>query len=170
MLRGRRRAHPEDGHHHALHLRLLGPAVAAHRLLHPRGRVLSALEAEGRGSEENDAARLADGERGTGVDADEGLLEHDGVRAEVLDQFGDAVEDRLEPQLGTALRWCFPPAVVDRLEAASAFVDDAVPARCRTRIDAENPHAVRLRTAPDVPSSGGRTLKKGARISLKVGS
>jgi hypothetical protein len=31
-------------------------------------------------------------------------------------------------------------------------VDDAVPARCRARIDAENFHALRLGTGPDVPA------------------
>src|SRR5439155_20614265 len=60
--------------------------------------------------------------------------------------------DRLQPQLGAALGRRLPPPVVDGLEAPAAFVDDAVPACSRTRIDAENSHAERLGTASDVPS------------------
>ena len=66
--------------HHPLHLRLLGAAVAADGLLHARGRVLSALDAERRGRDEHGASRLPDGERGAGVDADERLLEGDRTR------------------------------------------------------------------------------------------
>jgi hypothetical protein len=36
-------------------------------------------------------------------------------------------------------------------EAPVAFVDDSVPASSRPWIDAENLHAERLGTAPDVP-------------------
>src|SRR5947207_7180478 len=151
-MRRRRRAQPEDRHHHPLHLSLLGAAVAGDRLLDPGRRVLSALEPERRGRDEHGAARLPDGERGAGVGADERLLEDDRARPEVLDQLGDPVEDRLQPQLGAALGRRLPPPVVDGLEAPAAFLDDAVPACCCARIDSENSHAERLRTASDVPA------------------
>ena len=79
VMRRRRLFQPQDRHHHPLHLRLLGPAVAADRLLHVRGRVLNALDAERRGRDEHGAAGLTHGERGAGVDADEGLLDGDRI-------------------------------------------------------------------------------------------
>ena len=66
--------------HHPPHLSLLGAAVAAHGLLHPRRRVLGALDPCGRGRDERGAARLPDEERDAGVGTDERLLERDGVR------------------------------------------------------------------------------------------
>src|SRR5207342_933602 len=105
--------------------------------------------AERRGSDEHGAPGLADGERGTGVDADERLLEHDGPRLVLLQQLDDAVEDRLQAQLRTAPGGRLPPAVVDRPEAPAFLVDDAVTACCRTRIDAQDLHGATLRTGSD---------------------
>src|SRR5439155_11058940 len=146
------------------HLRLLGSSVAADRLLHARGRVLGALDPGVGGSDHDGTSRLADGERGAGVDADEGLLEHDGVRRKLRYELLHAVEDRLEAQLGAAPRRRSPAVPLLRPEAASSFVDDSPSARSCTWIDTENFHAVTLGTAPDVPSrlgAGGRSARDG---------
>ena len=50
---------------------------------------------------------------------------------------------------GRAVAWD-----ADGLEAAAACMDDAVAARCRTRVDSENLHGARLGGRPDVPSAG----------------
>src|SRR5262249_27219847 len=44
-----------------------------------------------------------------------------------------------------------PPTVLDRPEAAGAFVDDAVAASSRTRVDSEDLHGKRLGGRADVP-------------------
>ena len=54
-----------------------------------------------------------------------------------LDEPGDAVEDRLQPELRALARGRSPPAVVERPEAPVVFVDDAVPASSRPWVDAE---------------------------------
>jgi hypothetical protein len=59
-------------------------------------------------------------------------------------ELGDGVEDRLQAQLGAFARGRFPPPVVDGPEAAVFFVDDAVPARSRPWIDADDLHGERL--------------------------
>src|SRR5205085_10327691 len=101
--------------------------------------------------DENGAARLPDGERGTGVDADERLLERDRIRLVPGHELGDRVEDRLQAELRALARRGSPPAVADRPEAAAAFVDDAVPARRRSRIDADDLHSRTLGGWTDVP-------------------
>jgi hypothetical protein len=100
---------------------------------------------------ERGAARLPDGERDTGVCADEGLLESDRIRIVPDDELGDRVVDPLQAKLGRLAGRGPPPAELDRLEAAAASLDDAVTARCSTRVDAENLHASRLGTEADVP-------------------
>ncbi len=146
----------EDRLHHALHLGLLGPAVAAHGLLDPRRRVLSALDSGQGGCDEDGPSRLADGERGAGVDADEGFLERDGIGRRLIDERGDGLEDRLQARLGAVGRGGLPPPVVERPYPPSAFLDDAVPACSRARIDAENLHGSRLGAGSDVPASKNR--------------
>ena len=79
MVRRRRSIEAEDRLHHPLHLGLLGAPVAAHGLLDAGRRVLSALDSGERGRDEDGASRLPDRERGAGVDADEGLLDRDGI-------------------------------------------------------------------------------------------
>src|SRR5439155_10344152 len=132
----------------------LGASVAADRLLHARHRVLSALDTGAGGGDHDGPARLSDGERGAGVDAYERLLERDGIRPMRLDETRDAVEDRLQTQLGTLSGGRLPPPVVDGPEAPVAFVDDAVPARSRPWIDADDFHGQRLGVRPDVPRFG----------------
>src|SRR5439155_1293154 len=88
-----------------------------------------------RGRDQDGTSRLADGERGAGVDADEGLLEHDGVRRKLLYELLDAVEDRLEAQLWAAPRRRPPAVPLHRSEAASSFVDDSPSARSSAWID-----------------------------------
>ena len=130
----------EDRLHHPLHLRLLGAAVAADRLLHAGRRVLGALDAGRRGGDEHGAARLPDGERGAGVGADEGLLQRDGIRRVLRNELRHPVEDRLQAELRALPRGRPPPPVVECPEAAAAFVDDPVPACSRPWIDAEDSH------------------------------
>src|SRR5581483_8130167 len=116
-----------------------------------RRRVFGALDARARSRDENGASRLTDGERGAGVDADERLLEHDGIRRVALHQRGDSLVDGPQPELRALPRGGSPPAEVDRPESACAFVDDAVTARSSAWIDAEDRHAERLGAVPDVP-------------------
>src|SRR6266404_6255913 len=140
VVRCRQLLQRENRLHHALDLRLLRASVAAHRLLHARGRVLRARNARDGGRDENGAARLSDGERGAGVDADERLLERDRIGRVLGDESRHAVEDRLQSKLRPFAGGSRPPTVRDGLEAPSAFVDDPVPARSRSWVDADDLH------------------------------
>src|SRR5262249_56147957 len=126
--------------------------VAADSLFHARGCILSAVDAGGRGRDHGGTSRLTGGERGAGVDADERLLERDGVRRKLRYQLLDAVEDRLEAQLGAASRGGSPAARLHRPEAASSFVDYSPSARCSARVDTQNFHVPRLVTGSHLPS------------------
>ena len=84
----------EEHPHHPRDLPLVGPAVAADRLLDARRRVLGARDPGRRGRDERGAARLPDEERDAGVGTDERLLQRDGVRLVLRDEAGDPVEDR----------------------------------------------------------------------------
>src|SRR5207247_541337 len=79
---------------HSLHLRLLGASVTADGLLHPRRGVFRTLHAGASRRDEHCAAGLPDGERGTGLDADERLLEHHGIRGLPPPELGHAVFNR----------------------------------------------------------------------------
>ena len=83
------------------------------------------------------------------------LAEHDRIGLVRLDQLGDAVEDRLQAQLQALARGGSPPPVVECPEAPVSFVDDAVPASSRSRIDADDLHTVTLRMKPDSPAPEG---------------
>ena len=107
VARRRRSLERQDRPHHALHLRLLGAAVAADRLLDAGGRILSALDADRRGGDEHRSARLPDGERDAGVGADERLFHCDGVRLVLRDERLHPLEDRLEAQLRALRRGGF---------------------------------------------------------------
>src|SRR5262249_33318336 len=161
MRRRRRRLQREDRRHHLLHLLLLRAAVAADELFHARRRVLSALDAGVRGRDHDGSARLPDGERGAGVDADEGLLESDRIRPMRLDEGGDAVEDRLQAQLEALRCGRSPPPVVDGLEAPVSCVDDAETARSRPWIDADDFHAATLGSGSDVSFLAARRKNPG---------
>ena len=152
VIRGRVGLHREDGTDHPLHLGLLRAAVAADRLLHPGGWILSALDADHRGGDEHHPARLTDRECGAGICADEGLFQRDGVRLVRRNELLHPLEDRLEAELRALPRGCLPPPVVDCPDTASAFLDDPVPACSRPWIDAENLHEERLGGGSDVPS------------------
>ena len=71
VVRRRWSVEVQDRLHHPLHLGFLGPPVGADRLFHAGRRILSALDPGERRRDEDRAARLADLERGAGVDADE---------------------------------------------------------------------------------------------------
>ena len=120
---------PEHGLHHALHLSLLGAAVAADGLLHRCGRILGARHAGGRAGDERGAARLPDGERDTGVGADVGLLERHRLRLVPGDEVRHLVVDLAEPRSRGVPRRGLPPAVLHRSEAAAVA---GLP-RCRNR-------------------------------------
>ena len=81
-----------------------------------------------RGRDEHGAARLSDGERGAGVDADERLLEGDRIGRVLHDERRHPLENRLQTQLQALGGGCRPRAVADGPEAPAAFVDDPVPA------------------------------------------
>jgi hypothetical protein len=96
---------------------------------------------------------LPNGERDTSVGADERLLERDRIRLVPGHEVGDGVEDRLQTALRTVARRGSPQAVVDRPEAAVAFVTmpyphAAVPGSMPTTL-----HGQTLGGRPDVPSS-----------------
>src|SRR5207245_10731232 len=131
-------------------LRLGGAAGAADRLLDARGRILGALDTGLGGRDEHGAARLPDGERGAGVDADERLLEGHRIRGVLGDQSRHAVVDRLQPQLRALAGRCGPAPVVDSPEAPAAFVDYPVPACSRSRIDADDLHEDTLGTPAEI--------------------
>src|SRR5207248_6322797 len=95
------------------------------------------------------AARLSDGECGAGVGADERLLERDRIRRVLGDEPRDAFEDRLQPKLRALAGRGRPPAVPRSPEAPAAFVDDPVPARSRSWVDAYDLHEDTLGTRPD---------------------
>ena len=140
MTRPPARVERQDHAHHPPHLSLLGASEAAHRLLHARGRVLGALDPGGRGRDQRGAARLPDEERDAGVGTDEGLLERDGVRRVLRNERLHAVEDRPEASLRALARRRAPAAAREPPEAAAVVVDDAVPARSRPWVDAEDFH------------------------------
>ena len=162
----------EDRPHHPLHLPLLGPAVAADRLLDVGRRVLSARDAGRRGGDEHGSPRLTDGERDAGVCPHDRLLDGDGVRRVLRKERLHSVEDRQEPQRrrSPAAR---PPAAVGELpDAPVACVDDAVPACCRPWIDAENLHGEKVGTASDaasVAAGGSSTARRPGAAALVSG-
>src|SRR5207247_2147957 len=142
--------------HHPLHLRLVGAAVAAHRLLDTRRGVFDALDAGARRGDEDGSTRLPDEERDAGVGADVRLFQRDGIRRLPRDQLLDTVEDRAQPHLRPGPRRGVPPPVARGPEAPAVFVDESEPARCRPWIDAENLHDERLGAASDVPPAAER--------------
>src|SRR5262249_50840993 len=137
MRRGRR-AQTEDRLHHALNLVLLRASVAADRLLDGRRRVLAAVNGGESARDEHGAAGLTDRERGAGVGADERLLERDGIRAVLLDETLDALEDRLQTSRQMLAGARAPPPEVHGPEAPVVFVDDSVSACSRAWVDAED--------------------------------
>ena len=139
----------EEHSDHPRDLSLVRPPVTADRLLHPGRRVLGARDARGRGRDERGAPCLPDEERDAGVGTDEGLLQCDGVRLVVGDEHADALEDPLEPQLGSLARAGRPAPLGEGPDTPVAFVDDPVPARSRPWIDAEDLHARRVRSLSD---------------------
>src|SRR5262245_9520491 len=152
VVRRRRAMQPEEDPHHALHLRLLRPAVAADRLLHARRCVLDALDACDRRGDEHGTPRLSDGERGAGVGSDEGLLDGYGVRLVLRKELLHSLEDRQEALRRAVCRARLPAPVGELPEAPVACVDDAVSACRRPWIDAENPHGRSVRTVSDAAS------------------
>ena len=146
-----RHVDPEDEPDHPLNLCLFGAPVAAHCLLHVSGRVLSGRDAGAGAGDENGSSRLPDRERDAGVGADVRLLQCHRIRGVLGHECGDSLEDRLEAQI-QALTGAGGPAPVDSgPEAPFALLDDAVSARCRSGVDAEDFHADTLSTAPDDP-------------------
>ena len=145
---------PEDEPHHPLHLALLSSAVTADRLLDASRSVLGTIDPDGRGGDENGAARLTDGERDTGVCTHVGLLERDGVRPVLGDELLDAGKDLEQPCVRASPSGRPPVAGNHHPEAPAASVDDPVPARSRPWIDAEDLHVKKVCRPSDVPPSG----------------
>ena len=145
---------PEDHLHHPLHLRLLGAAVAADGLLDAGRRVLAAGDSRVGGRDEHGAACLSDGERDAGVGADVRLLECHRIRRVLGDERRHCVVDRLQTEDRVLPGGRRPAAVRHLPEAASAFLDDSVPASSSPRIDAYDLHDRKLRTRSDESCSG----------------
>ena len=129
---------------HALHLALVGAAVAADGLLHACRCVLSALDARGGGGNQRGAAGLPDGERDAGVGSHEGLLERDGVRRVRRYELLDPLEDHAESKLRPLARAGRPAPRRECSDPPVAFVDDPVAASSRSWVDAENLHDGRV--------------------------
>src|SRR5262249_61410189 len=104
------------------------------------------------------AAGLTDRERGAGVGADERLLERDGIRAVLLDETLDALEDRLQTSRQMFAGARAPPPEIHGPEAPVVFVDDSVSACSRAWVDAEDFHGQRLGAGPDNPAIATRGL------------
>ena len=155
--------------HHALHLRLVGAAVAAHRLLDRRGRVLDARHLVIRARDERGSARLAHRQRRPGIETDVRLLERDHLGRVAGNQLRNLVVDALEPHLGLLAGRGRPPPVVDADHAAALPSDDAEAARSRAGVDPEDRHSVRLGAVPDVPAPapGGRDGVRAARVAVR---
>ena len=151
VVRCRIAVEAENRAHHPLDLCLLSASVAAHRLLDARRRVLRAPHLAEGARDEHRAARLPDGECDAGVGADERLLEHDRVGSVPVDELGDVLEDRPQAKLRELVRPRLPPPVVERPQAPFSLVDDAVAARCCSRVNAEDLHAQTLGPSADVP-------------------
>ena len=149
VVRRRELGEPEDHLHHPLHLRLVGAAVAADRLLDAGGRVLAAVDSRVGGRDEHGAARLPDGERDAGVGADVRLLERHRIRRVLGDERRHALVDRLQTEDGVLAGGGRPAAVRHLPEAASAFLDDSVPASSSPRVDTYDFHDRKLRTRSD---------------------
>src|SRR5439155_2311148 len=151
---------------HALHLRLLGTAVAADRLLDAGRRVLATINSRVGGCDEHDAACLADGECDAGVGADVRLLERHRIRRVLGNERRDGVVDRLQTDDRVLAGRRRPAAVSDLPEAASAFLDDSVPASSSPRIDAYDLHVRKLRTRSDDSCSSPDRMPDGAHTAL----
>ena len=161
----------EDELDHALHLSLLGPSVAADRLLDARGRVLSTFDPGRGGRDEHGAARLPDGERDAGVGTHVGLLERDGVRLVLRNELPNPFEDRQQPGVEPLPRGRPPAPRHPRPEAPVASVDDPVPARSRPWVDAEDLHEEKLRGSPDVPPAReAQATSRSSRSSRRSGA
>src|SRR5439155_10072649 len=154
---------------HALHLRLLGTAVAADRLLDAGRRVLATINSRVGGCDEHDAACLADGECDAGVGADVRLLERHRIRRVLGNERRDGVVDRLQTDDRVLAGRRRPAAVSDLPEAASAFLDDSVPASSSPRIDAYDLHVRKLRTRSDDSCSSPDRMPDGAHTALSGG-
>src|SRR4029078_12606559 len=102
-----------------------------------------------------------DGRGGAGCGAHERLIEEHCLRHVPVDELRDRVVDLLQAQLWPLSGRRLPPPELDRLEAAGAFVDDSVAARCSTRVDTEDLHASRLRTGADVPAPREKPMPSG---------
>jgi len=89
VRRGRTRE-PEQPLHHFLHLFLFRVAVADHGLLHLERRVLCDRQSRIDRGADRRAARLAERERGGGIDVDEDFLQRDLLRAVLADDFSQA--------------------------------------------------------------------------------
>ena len=159
----------EEHLHHPLHLRLLGTAVAADRLLDAGGRILAAGDSRVGGRDEHGAACLADEERDAGVAADVRLLDRHRIRRVLGNERCDGVVDRLQTDDRVLAGRCRPAAVGHFPEAASAFLDDSVPASSSPRIDAYYLHDRKLRPRSDEScSEGGRIHNRsGTEFSSK---
>src|SRR5215467_757550 len=170
MVRSRKLGQREDHLHHPLHLRLFGAAVAADRLLHAGGRVFATDHSRVGGRDEHDAACLPDGECDAGVCADERLLECHRIRRVLGNECRHRVVDRFQTEDRVLSGGRRPAAVRHLPEAASAFLDDSVPASSSPRIDAYDLHERKLRTRPDesCPAVTRRLLARRLTIGVVI--
>ena len=146
----------QDRLHHPLHLRLLGAPVAAHRLLHARGRVLDARRRR-RPRRRRARRRAPDRRRARCGRRRRRTTPRSRRRPGSCSAMSACTPSKivLRRSSGRSRAGVSPPPVAECPDAASAFLDDPVPASSRPRVDAQNLHEERLGTPSDVPAFAG---------------
>src|SRR5207302_4683321 len=115
-----------------------------------------------------DAACLSDGERDAGVGADVRLLEGHRIRRVLGDERRHRVVDRLQTEDGLLSGGRRPATVRHLPEAASAFLDDSVPASSYPRINAYDLHERKLRTRSDESCSSHDRMRDDSGTASQV--
>ena len=169
---------PQEPRHHLLHLLLARVPVPDDRLLDLERGVLGHRQLRRDGGADRRPARLAERERGRGVDVHEHLLERHLGGAVGRDHLGQRGEDDGDA-LGEALDPRGADAAARHVDEPRPFpVDDAETGGAESWIDAEDPHCrhgcanpegALVETNMDAKSSAPRPLVKGGRAPVSKG-
>lgn len=132
--------------HHFLDLALGRAAMAGHGLLHLQCRVFGDRQARIDQGRERGAARLAQQQRGLGVDVDEDDFHGRGVGLVAAGDFRDAVEQQLEPARQVAERDArgADGAAGHVGQAVAVDVDHAESRGLQTGVDSKDAHGVNV--------------------------
>ena len=127
----------QDLQHHR-DLVLVGVAGADHGLLHLVRRVFRHRDAEHRGRQHGDAARLAEFQRGDAVLVDKGLLDRGLRRPEVAEHGGKPLVDRQQPARQRQAVRRLHRAAADEDQPVALALDHAPAGAAQAGVDAEN--------------------------------